>query len=306
MSIDAIAALPVGSIAADDAALFLWATREVFREGHAARVARSWGFEPCGEVIWGLRNPGMGSGALVNDHEPVLVATRGRLSLAPVMRGLGVVFWRQPYAKGTGGKIHSAKPEGFLDLVEELAPEPRIELFARRQRLGWDTWGVIAGLDISTRAIHIVSLPEDTNHAQLHVVRVDTTRGDPIERIRRLRDRMPARSAWADSGCTLIAIEKPFHRGPGIALMMAVYGALLQLLPADLPLLELRSDDWRRECGIPIRKPREAPDNWHKRRALEFAREQWRDAPPFDHDGAEAFCVAWAAREIDLRAVRAA
>jgi hypothetical protein len=108
------------------------------------------------------------------------------------------------------------------------------------------------------------------------------------------------------SGCTLVAIEKPFHRGPGIALMMAVYGALLQLLPADLPLLELRSDDWRRECGIPIRKPREAPDNWHKKRAVEFAREQWRDAPPFDHDGAEAFCVAYGAREIDLRAVRAA
>jgi hypothetical protein len=168
---------------------------------------------------------------------------------------------------------------------------------------------LIAGLDISTRAIHIVSLPEDTNHAQLHVVRVDTTRGDPIERIRRLRDRMPARSAWADSGCSLIAIERPYFDGPSLGLMMAVYGALLQLLPADLPLLELRSDDWRRECGIPIRKPREAPKDWHKRRALEFAREQkaWRDAPPFDHDGApEAFCVAYGAREIDLRSGQAA
>jgi N6-adenosine-specific RNA methylase IME4 len=36
---------------------------------------------------------------------------------------------------------HSAKPEAFLDLVEQVSPEPRLELFARRQRLGWDTWG---------------------------------------------------------------------------------------------------------------------------------------------------------------------
>lgn len=36
---------------------------------------------------------------------------------------------------------HSAKPEAFLDLVESVSPGPYLELFARRQRLGWDTWG---------------------------------------------------------------------------------------------------------------------------------------------------------------------
>jgi N6-adenosine-specific RNA methylase IME4 len=36
---------------------------------------------------------------------------------------------------------HSAKPEVFLDLIEQASPPPRLELFARRQRLGWDTWG---------------------------------------------------------------------------------------------------------------------------------------------------------------------
>jgi len=165
---------------------------------------------------------------------------------------------------------------------------------------------VIAGLDISTRAIHIVSLPEDDNHAQLHVVRVDTERGDATDRIRRLRDRMPARGAWRDAGCTLIAIEKPFSRGPGIAPMMAVYGALLQLFPPDLPLLELRSDDWRRECAIPIRKPRDAGSDFHKRAAVAFARQQWPDAPPLDNNAADAFCIAYAARELDLRRGQAA
>lgn len=36
---------------------------------------------------------------------------------------------------------HSAKPEAFLDLVEQVSPGPYLELFARRNRLGWDTWG---------------------------------------------------------------------------------------------------------------------------------------------------------------------
>lgn len=36
---------------------------------------------------------------------------------------------------------HSAKPEAFIDLVEQVSPAPYVELFARRQRLGWDTWG---------------------------------------------------------------------------------------------------------------------------------------------------------------------
>lgn len=164
---------------------------------------------------------------------------------------------------------------------------------------------MIVGIDLSTRAIHIVSLPEDDNRADLHIVRLDTERGDQLTRLRRLRDRMPARGAWRDAGCTLIAIEKPFFRGPGIAPMMAVYGALFQLFPADLPVLELRADDWRSECGIPIRKPREAGGDWHKHQAVAFAREQWKPAAPvIDHNGAEAFAIAYAAREIDLRRAR--
>lgn len=36
---------------------------------------------------------------------------------------------------------HSAKPEAFLDLVEQVSPGPYVELFARAPRLGWDSWG---------------------------------------------------------------------------------------------------------------------------------------------------------------------
>ena len=130
-------ALPVSHLANERAHLYLWTTRRYFREGVAVQVARAWGFEPVGELIWGLRNPGMG-GFCGNGHEPVLLASRGGLAWPRNKLPGGVSFWRQLYAKG---KIHSAKPEAFLDLVESVSPGPYLELFARRQRLGWDTWG---------------------------------------------------------------------------------------------------------------------------------------------------------------------
>lgn len=137
LTVEEIKALPVGDLAASDANLFLWSTRRLFREGVAAAVARAWGFEPVGEIIWGLRNPGMGGWA-GNGHEPVLVASRGRATLPAGGLPGGVQWWRQTYANG---KVHSAKPEAFLDFVEQVSPAPRVELFARRARFGWDYWG---------------------------------------------------------------------------------------------------------------------------------------------------------------------
>jgi N6-adenosine-specific RNA methylase IME4 len=137
LSLAEIMALPVDELADDAAHLYLWSTRRNFREGIAVAVARAWGFEPCGELIWGLRNGGMG-GVLGNGHEPILLAARGGLPWPKDELPAGVVFWKQPYGRG---KIHSAKPDGLLDLAERLSPEPRLEMFARRQRLGWDTWG---------------------------------------------------------------------------------------------------------------------------------------------------------------------
>lgn len=143
MTTEAIAQLPVSDLADVDAHLFLWATRRAFRDGDAVRVARAWGFEPCGEIIWGLENPGTGSRSLANDHEPILVARRGELPFtadAP----MGVYFWRQVYTRGPSGvpeKVHSAKPPAFLDYVEQWSPGPYVELFARTARFQWDAWG---------------------------------------------------------------------------------------------------------------------------------------------------------------------
>lgn len=137
MTLEDIKALPVAEWAADKAHLYVWTTRELFREGVAAELVRAWGFEPCGEIIWGLRNAGMG-GFLGNGHEPIILGRRGGLAWPENELPQGVEFWRQLYLKG---KVHSAKPEAFLDHVERWSPGPRLEMFARRARFGWDYYG---------------------------------------------------------------------------------------------------------------------------------------------------------------------
>jgi N6-adenosine-specific RNA methylase IME4 len=139
MSLADIAALPVEDVAAAEAHLYLWVTREMFREGHGVAVARSWGFDPVAEFIW--RKPNFGTGSFPRaGHEPVLVCRRGGLPFAGPRNVHSVQEWKQDYSQNSG-KSHTTKPTGLMDLVEKASPGPYVELFARAPRLGWDSWG---------------------------------------------------------------------------------------------------------------------------------------------------------------------
>lgn len=135
MRLEQITALPIGEIAEDDAHLYLWTTQRYLWD--APVVVRAWGFHPSTVLTWCKRTAGALGGAFSSSTEFVVFARRG--SLAPKMRWPSTWFEaKRPYAKGP---IHSAKPEAFLDIVEQVSPGPYLELFARRNRLGWDTWG---------------------------------------------------------------------------------------------------------------------------------------------------------------------
>jgi N6-adenosine-specific RNA methylase IME4 len=51
-------------------------------------------------------------------------------------------------------KNHSKKPEFFQDLIETVSDAPRLEMFARRVRYGWDVWGneVESNVNLETSA----------------------------------------------------------------------------------------------------------------------------------------------------------
>ena len=147
MTLEQIEALPVSDMAEDDAHLYLWTTNRFLR--FAFDVAETWEFKPICVLTWCKARRGwLGGGAFPSDTEFVLFCRRGKLPA--IGRATGRWFeW--PRKRGVPVKLgerrdgpngaHSAKPEAFLDLVEQVSPGPYLELFARRQRLGWDTWG---------------------------------------------------------------------------------------------------------------------------------------------------------------------
>lgn len=138
MTLDDIKALPVGEWAAPKAHLYLWTTNRFLEDAYA--VARAWGFRPSTVLTWCKAPMGIGlGGAFTITTEFVLFCRRGSL---PPKERKDSTWWQftRPYNLN-GAPSHSQKPEGFLDMVQEVSPGPYLELFARRQRLGWQTWG---------------------------------------------------------------------------------------------------------------------------------------------------------------------
>ena len=132
LSVAQIADLPIDDLAEADAHLYLWTTNRYLRDAFA--VAEAWRFSPSQTLVWCKKPMGLGPGGMfAQTTEYILFCRRG--SLARVQR-LPTTWFAWPRTT-----VHSKKPEAFLDLVESVSPGPYLELFARRQRLGWDTWG---------------------------------------------------------------------------------------------------------------------------------------------------------------------
>jgi N6-adenosine-specific RNA methylase IME4 len=117
--------------------LFLWTTNRFMDEAHD--VVRAWGFAPKTILTWtkvhhdnSERVSGKVGYYFRGATEHCLFAVRGSLRTAVSNLPTGFLWPRLP---------HSVKPDAFYDLVEQVSPGPYLELFARRQRLGWDTWG---------------------------------------------------------------------------------------------------------------------------------------------------------------------
>jgi N6-adenosine-specific RNA methylase IME4 len=134
MTVEDIKRYPLPALE-DDAVLFLW--RVAAMQEEALAVVRSWGFAPKTEVVWlkltkhGKRHFGMGR-IVRAEHETCIIATRGRPRR--LLKNIRSTF------EARVGK-HSEKPEAFYELVEALYEGPYVELFARRRRLGWESFG---------------------------------------------------------------------------------------------------------------------------------------------------------------------
>jgi N6-adenosine-specific RNA methylase IME4 len=130
MSLDEIKALPIP--AAKDCVLFLWATVPLLPE--AIEVMKVWGFTFKSMITWVKDKWGVGYWVR-SQCEHLLIGTRGNIpSPAP---------GDQLPAKIDAPRLgHSEKPDIFAEHIERLFPNvPKLEMFAREPRDGWDVWG---------------------------------------------------------------------------------------------------------------------------------------------------------------------
>lgn len=131
MSVDEIAGLPVAGMVCDQTHLYLWTINRYVEDAYA--VARAWGFRPSTLLVWSKKPMGIGpGGAFSITTEFVVFGVRGPQE---AKQRIDRTAWDWPRGR------HSAKPDAFLDVVEQVSHGPYLELFARRARFGWDYAG---------------------------------------------------------------------------------------------------------------------------------------------------------------------
>ncbi|MBV9531814.1 MAG: S-adenosylmethionine-binding protein [Bradyrhizobium sp.] len=139
MSLQEVGRLPVSSICANTAHLYLWCPNAILPDG--LHVMQLWGFTYKGNIVWHkLRKDGKSDGRGVgfyfrNVTELLLFGVRGKnaRTLAPARTQVNYI--------GTRKREHSKKPDEQYPLIEACSPGPYIELFSRGVRPNWTTWG---------------------------------------------------------------------------------------------------------------------------------------------------------------------
>jgi N6-adenosine-specific RNA methylase IME4 len=127
-----ICALPVRDLATADAVLLLWTTNPHLPD--ALQVIEAWNFEYKTNIAWMKDKAGLGF-IVRGQHELLLIATRGNFP-APLPAA------RPPSVLIASRREHSRKPDEAYALIERMYPGlPKVELFARQARPGWDVWG---------------------------------------------------------------------------------------------------------------------------------------------------------------------
>jgi len=110
--------------------VYLWTTQKFLPT--AFEIFETWEAKYIQTLVW-HKNVGFTPfGLFMNNVEFVLFGRRGNLSL--LKAGIKAVF---------NGKVreHSRKPDEFYDLVRKASPEPRIDIFSREKRGGFDQFG---------------------------------------------------------------------------------------------------------------------------------------------------------------------
>lgn len=141
MSVNDMARMPVGQLAAADSVMIMWATWPMLPQ--CLDLMAMWGFTYKTGGVWAKQSStgnkwAFGPGYIVRSaSEPFLIGTIGKPPiLSRSQRNLIVAPVRE----------HSRKPEAQYDMAEAIGAEPRLELFSRTNRDGWTSAGNQTGM----------------------------------------------------------------------------------------------------------------------------------------------------------------
>ena len=143
MKTDQIVALPVAELAHGATVLLMWATWPLLPD--AIEVGKGWGFDyvsgfpwiklqddPAVDLFGDIRlRPAYGTGFWARGCSEMVLVFRRPEARPPAWPWLGLLSKRFE---------HSRKPDNLYEYAESM-PGPYVELFARRARPGWDSWG---------------------------------------------------------------------------------------------------------------------------------------------------------------------
>lgn len=115
--------------------LYMWATNNHMQD--AFRVMDAWGFEYVTMITWQKDKAGLGQYYRGMTEHCLFGTTKKRLPYKIIdgKRQQGVTGFCEPRRE------HSRKPDRMREMIETVSYGPRIELFAREEFPGWDSWG---------------------------------------------------------------------------------------------------------------------------------------------------------------------
>ncbi len=120
--------------AAEQCHLYLWTTQRFIWS--AKNMLDDWGFKCLAVMVWHKSGGFQPIGLPQYNCEFVLLGRKGGLLFNTTQQF--------PLCFEAPRREHSRKPDAFYDLVKRVSPEPRIDMFSREPRAGFDQHGAEA------------------------------------------------------------------------------------------------------------------------------------------------------------------
>ena len=128
---DEIMNFPINNFMQDECSLFMWTTHLKLPVG--LEIIKKWNLKYHCLFTW-YKNTGLTMRGVFRNSEFVIFGYKGKFPFENKGKPLRTIF----EGKTTG---HSVKPSEFYEMLRTKTQEPRIDIFARKRHVGFDSWG---------------------------------------------------------------------------------------------------------------------------------------------------------------------